>query len=99
LGIARFRQQRYAEAMACEREVAQLSDWALALAVLAASCGHLGRQAEAQAAIARFRTQTDRPIEAVGHEATNDPVFNALYLEGIALAEEKSPTDDPAGAA
>jgi hypothetical protein len=54
---------------------------------------------EAKAAITRFRARTDRPIEVVGSEATTDPVFDSLYLEGIALAEAKSPSDGPPGAA
>jgi hypothetical protein len=93
MGLARLNQGRFAEAVALEKEVIQQSDAPLCQAVVAASEGHLGHAAAAVSALARYRTLTQVPIEEFARGYSRDPTQLKLFLDGIALAEGKSPSD------
>jgi tetratricopeptide (TPR) repeat protein len=98
LGLARFYQRRFAEAVALEREVAQQSEIPIARAFLAVSYGHLGRSAEALDALADFRNRVQAPIEDFARFYSSDPDHIKLFLDGIALAEGSSAASTPADA-
>jgi hypothetical protein len=60
-------------------------------AFLAASFGHLGQLDAASQALERCRALTPQPIEAIGHTFMDDARHIQLFMDGIALAEGKSP--------
>ena len=93
MGSARFAQQRYSEAALLFKEYAQRTDSPLGYAWLAASYGHIARIDEAKSALARYRELTSRPIEK---SAIARSKVGRAFLEGIALAEGKSPAEGPA---
>lgn len=92
IGMARLYQGRFAEAVALEKEVAQQNDAPLPHAVLAASEGNLGHAAAARAALERYRSLTQVPIGDFARGYSRDPAQLKLFLDGIAVAEGKSPT-------
>jgi TolB-like protein len=94
MGMVRFAQQRFSEAASLLKEFAQRTESPAGHAWLAASYGHLGRIHEAKSALARLRELTSRPFESFANEA---PKAHELFLEGIALAEGKTPADGTAG--
>jgi len=96
MGAALMMQGKFAEAAAFEREVVQLTEWPLGYALLAASLGQLGQAKAAQEALERYRSLSSTPIEAVGRLLIDDPSFERIFLEGIAVAVGKSPTDTTA---
>ncbi|HXQ10313.1 MAG TPA: hypothetical protein VN805_04855, partial [Caulobacteraceae bacterium] len=90
MGMVRFSQQRFSEAASLLKEYAQGTDNPTGYALLAATYGHLGRIDEAKSALARHRELTSRPLERV---SLGDPKGHELYLDGIAMAEGKTPPD------
>jgi len=98
LGAARFCQGRFGEAAALEKQAAHQSDGPMIHAVLAASYGHLGRSIEALDALAAYRSVTQAPIENFARAFFRDEAFLKNFLDGIALAEGKSPSEAQADA-
>jgi len=93
MAMARFQQQRFAEAAALMREFTQESmSSPLGYAFLAASYGHLGQTAAAAEALGRYRALSRAPIEDFAARMLHDPVHRQLFLQGIALAEGKAPS-------
>jgi hypothetical protein len=74
-------------------------DGRMSPAFLAAAYGHLGQASEARAALARYRALTPLTLDAFATDNLRDPAQRKLFLEGIALAQGKVPSDGPAGAA
>ena len=88
LGVARFEQRRFADAVALLRESAQLlPSYPINLPVLAAAHGLLGELAAAREALAQRRARSEAPIEAFARWAFRNPDHRKLFLEGIALAD------------
>jgi len=98
LGAARFCQGRFGEAAALEKQAAHQSDGPMIHAVLAASYGHLGRSIEALDALAAYRSVTQVPVENFARAFFRDEAFLKKFLDGIALAEGKSPSEAQADA-
>jgi predicted Zn-dependent protease len=96
LAFANFFAERFGEAIALVRERNQYSESPGGYALLAASHGHLGQTGPAQEALARYRFLTPLPIETLV-QVFIDPAQRKLVLDGIALAEAKSPADSPSG--
>jgi len=94
IGIARFQESRFAEALAPLKEAVEQVRSPLAIAYLAAVYGHLGQAREARAALARYRERASAPLEKVAFGRRED---RRLFLDGIALAEGETPkaADDP----
>jgi adenylate cyclase len=90
MALARFQQKRFEEAVTLAREFIRQKPHPRGYAVLAASCGHLGRQAEAREALRRYAALASRPID----EFARYFIINAdglnLFLAGIAAAEAAS---------
>ena len=59
--------------------------------LLAACCGHLNRRDDAKQALARYHALTEQPVGETARLFMNDPAQLQLLLDGIALAESKSP--------
>jgi hypothetical protein len=95
LAFANFFAERFGEAIALVRERNQYSESPGGYA-FAASHGHLGQTGPAQEALARYRFLTPLPIETLV-QVFIDPAQRKLVLDGIALAEAKSPADSPSG--
>ena len=95
LGAARFLQSRFVEAVVHLTEAAQSFELPFVFVFLAASFGHLGRASEARDALARYRTLSRTPISAVAAMFPK-PEHRKLFLDGIALAEGRSPADSSA---
>ncbi len=92
MGIARFLQRRFDDAVPHYREVMQQwPDMPDPYVVLAAAYGQLGRVSEARDALARYRTLTDVPPTAFLRQqgASFPPEFLKLFLDSIALVERK----------
>lgn|GEM_PF-6817823 len=98
LAIARFQQRRFAEAITTALELGQHTDNPTAIAVLAAAYGHLGQTDAARAALARYRSMVPQPIDVFGRAVWPLADHQTLFLEGIALAQGKRPSDGAAGA-
>jgi TolB-like protein len=96
MAVARFAQGRFGEAVAHAKECAQRAESPVPYAFLAASCGHLGLEREANEALARYRALTSRPVEDAAQPFLGDPKDLKLFSNGIALAEGKNPADRPA---
>jgi len=84
LGLARFQQGRFADAVTLLFEITQQSGAPLAHAYLAAAYGHLGKQPEARNALSRYAELHTTPVEGF---ARGRPEHRGLFLDGIALAE------------
>jgi adenylate cyclase len=93
MGWARFCQGRFSETVALVKEQAQLSPSPNSAAFLAASYGHLGQPSTACEALARYRALSAQPIDEYGRTMLHDPAHLKLFLDGIAMAEGKSPSD------
>ena len=98
IGRALFQQGRFSEAVPLLKEHAQHVDAAMAPAFLAAAYGHLAQASEARAALARYRALSPQTLDALAVNWLRDPAQRKLFLDGIALAEGKTPADNPAGA-
>ena len=90
LGQARLQQGRFSDAVPLLRESLQELENARCYAFLAACLGHLGRAAEAKAALARYHDLTDQPVVETARLFMSDPAQLQLVLDGVALAEGKS---------
>jgi len=66
-------------------------------AYLAASYGHLGQSREALEALANYRSLSPQPVTDLARSLNFDASQLKLFLDGIALAEGKSPADGAAG--
>jgi adenylate cyclase len=98
LGIGEFQRDRLSDAVAGLKEWVQQADSSIAYAFLAASYGLMGQLDAARAALARYHELSPIPIEAVGHaEASETHMYGQRFVEGIALAQGKSPPDTAAG--
>ncbi len=86
LGGARFLQRRFEEAVAHLTEAGRVIETSAIFAVLAASCGHLGRISQARAALERYRAVSQIPVSEVSGIFRNAD-HRQLFLAGIALAE------------
>jgi predicted Zn-dependent protease len=95
LGIARFLQGRFSEAVALEKEFLQQTEIPQGYAYLAASYGHLGQVGAAQEALSRYRALSQRPVEVLARLMEHDPAHLTLFLEGLALAEGKRQASEP----
>jgi adenylate cyclase len=95
LALASFFAERFGEAVALIKERNQYSESPGPYAVLAASHGHLGQTRPALEALARYRDLTPLPMES-WVQLFIDPAQRKLILDGVALAEGKSPTDPTA---
>ncbi len=87
MGMGRFQQGRFSEAVPLLREQVQQTDSPRGYAFLAASLGHLGQVEEAKGALARYRALSPQPIEVFASTFMDDPIHIGLFLDGIALAE------------
>jgi adenylate cyclase len=96
IGRALFQQGRFREAVPLLKEFAQHVDAPAPQAFLAASYGHLAQASEAQAALARYRALSPQTLGAFAANQLRDPAQRKLFLDGIALAEGKSPANRPA---
>ena len=91
LGMARFAQGRFREAISLLKQGIQLRpEFSLAYLFLAASHGQLGEIGAARDAMARNKSLTTQTTP-MGADWP-DPVARALLVEGIAMAEGKTPT-------
>jgi len=97
LGVARFRQGRFSETVTLMREVVQRSDHPTAFLFIATSCGHLGQAEAAREALAHYHALTSAPVDAYALRFAVSATYRKLFMDGIALAEGKTPSD--AGAA
>jgi adenylate cyclase len=95
LATARFQQERFDEALALFRTTAMRLP--ISHAVLAALHGHLGQAGEAREALAQFHGQSIGTIEEAARIWFPRPRERKLFLDGIALAEGKSPTETSTG--
>ncbi|HXQ10415.1 MAG TPA: hypothetical protein VN805_05380 [Caulobacteraceae bacterium] len=92
MGIVRFLQQRYSEAASLFTEYVQRTDNPVGYAYLAASYGHLGRLDEAKSALARRPELTSSPVGS-SIFLNRDPKIRQALLDGIGMAEGKTPPD------
>ena len=88
VGVARFRQGRFAEALSLLNEAS--SPQPIAHAHLAAVLGQLGHAAAAREALTRYRASTDLPID-VAAGLWLRPEHRKPFLDGIALAAGAAP--------
>ena len=91
IGRALFQQGRFSEAVPLLKEFAQHVDSRAPHAFLAAAYGHLAQLSEARAALARYRALTPQTLDAFATYSLRDRAQRKLFLDGIALAEGKSP--------
>jgi hypothetical protein len=76
----------FEEAVAHLTDAGQRMETSAVFAVLAASCGHLGRISQARAALERYRKVTQVPVSEVSGMFRR-PDHQELFLAGIALAQ------------
>jgi predicted Zn-dependent protease len=84
IGIGRFQQRRFAEAIPLLSETVRQVTSPNAPAYLAAAYGQLGMSREAQNALTLYRQWTTTRIERL---ARGRPEHIKLFLDGIAVAE------------
>jgi len=94
LASARFQQERFDEALALFRTTALRLP--ISYAVLAALHGHLGQTAEAQEALAQFKSLMIGTIDEAARIWFPRPRQRKLFLDGIAMAEGRNPAVSPA---
>jgi adenylate cyclase len=97
MGVVRFKQGRFAEAVSHLKESIQQADIPTSFAYLAASYGYLGQTAAARAALARFAAVSPLPIEVHARSTIPRRDQLELFLDGIALAEGKAPSETGGG--
>ena len=95
LASARFQQERFDESLALFMTTSLRLP--ISYAVLAALHGHLGQTAEAQEALAQFKSLMIGTIEEAARIWFPRPRQQKLFLDGIAIAEGKNSTVSPAG--
>jgi adenylate cyclase len=96
-GMARFQERRFDEAVPLFKEWIQRSADPGGHALLASTYGHLGRLSAARELIAECAALSPTPVELLGKYWYREPAQRALFLEGLALAEGKAPSDGPTG--
>jgi len=95
LGISRFAQERYREAIPLLKQAAQLRpEWPLPRVFLIACHGHLGETGAALETIAVFRTMTSIDVRDWAAPWPNRDQLK-LLLDGFALAEKTCPPESP----
>jgi adenylate cyclase len=88
LGLARFAQERFDDALPFFTQGVQLVPaWPYGHYYLAACYGHLGQMAPAQASLARARELSNRPMDELASAWFRRPEHQRLLLDGVALAE------------
>lgn len=97
LAMTHFYQRRFREAVGLLKEHRQLSDSPSGHAYRAAAHGHLGEPAAAAEALASYRMVSQQSIEDYGRNSVANPIRLKLFLDGITMAEGKSPTDNAGG--
>jgi adenylate cyclase len=95
LGLARFAQKRFVEALALFQESAQLApEYRYTELLLAACQGQLGHGQAARDALARARAiNPGVEVQAFADQSLHIAAQRQLLLDGIAVAESKSPAD------
>ena len=93
VAFARLQQGRFEEVVSTLQETAHpvLSRHL----VLASAFGHLGRTGEARAALAIHTGQSVMPAETLTDSLFRRPEHRMIYLDGLALAEARSPVTAP----
>jgi predicted Zn-dependent protease len=95
MGVARFGQGRFREAVPLLKQAVQLQPaFALAYMFLAAGQGHLGEIGAAQDALARFKSLS--ATANVGAATWPELAARKLLVEGIALVDGASVAESPA---
>jgi TolB-like protein len=89
LGGARFLQRRFEDAVAHLTEAGRVIETSAIYAVLAASCGHLGRISQAREALERYQTVSHIPVSEMSGMFRNAD-HRQLFLTGIALAQGRT---------
>jgi adenylate cyclase len=93
LACARLFQGRFSEAAALSKERSQLGESPSGHAILAASLGHLGEVEAAKDALARYRALSPQPMETFARSTFLEEAQIKMLLDGVALAEGKTPAD------
>jgi hypothetical protein len=94
LGAAEFEREHFAEAVVLLAQSAQLRPNYYANFLMLSACyGHLGKTEAARDALARLRNLVTAPIETVGDRFFRRPAHLKLLIDGIALADRRSPAD------
>jgi len=91
LASARFQQGRFDDALALFRSTVMRLP--VSYAVLASLYGHLGQVDLAREALETFRDLTMGAVEDYADIWFARPQYRKLFMDGIALAEGKAPTD------
>lgn len=96
VGLARFAQGRFEEALARFRESGLHPGSSFANAFMAACLAHLGQFEAAAKAAQTFRERARQPLEELGRTWLHDPDQLALFLDGMRMAETGEPARVPA---
>jgi predicted Zn-dependent protease len=96
LAVALFGQRRFSEALVLIGEVLASGD-PVGYAFLASTYGHLSQLDQARSALAEHRRVATRPIEQVVAERWLAPEIREMFMDGIALADGKTPADTSNG--
>jgi adenylate cyclase len=96
LAVALFGQRRFSEALVLIGEVLASGD-PVGYAFLASTYGHLSQLDQARSALAEYRRVATRPIEQVVAERWLAPEIREMFMDGIALADGKTPADTSNG--
>ena len=95
VGVARFRQGRFAEALSLLNEAN--SPHPYATLIQASVLAHLGQLTAAAEALARYRATATPSAEAVTQSYFLHPEHQKRFLNGIAMADGKVPPDENMG--
>ena len=96
MGVARFEQERFSEAIPFFKEWAQRSDMPTSFAYLAACYGHLGQMDPGREALARYRALSKATIEELAGYQFARAEHRKLLMEGVARVERNTLTPAPA---
>jgi adenylate cyclase len=99
LGIARFLQQRFDEAIPLLKELAANTDNVLPHAFQAAIYGYRGEAAAGTEALSQCRILAPMGLEFVGQSFLHNPAHIKLFVDGLALAEGMAGGQPPQAAA
>ena len=86
VGLARFAQGRFAEALTHFRESGLYPQSSFASAYMAACQAHLGKMDDAREALERYRARSSQSIDELVRTWLHDPAQRKLFLDGIAAA-------------
>jgi adenylate cyclase len=98
MAVARFEQGAFAEARELLGAATTGQNPMSYLPVLAATLGHLRRPSQAQDALSRYRALSSGTFEDFATDFFHRPEHRKLFLDGIALADGKAPSDIAPGA-